>query len=281
MKILLNQKLTRMFKNFKISPDERKLFAKSNSSDYDINNLKGQVRNVIAVENKNLDNSPIQFMPFTSEKIFQISDFNKSGEMLLYREVYEGNIPFMKNEYIYDLNGKLLEELIYDEDDNIIDSVIFKHNIQGQMIEEFRKNYDIRLLAFYDENGYLNKVKEESELQGYGEKFYIIKRENENISEIEIIEDNKLTNKSFYKYDDFGNVRKVEHYNGVGDLLSSELIEYDVENNMLKLTVENKRRATVYSYDYNYDDFGNWINFKFYVNGEFNSETNRKIQYYQ
>ena len=112
MKILLNQKLTRMFKNFKISPDERKLFAKSNSSDYDINNLKGQVRNVIAVENKNLDNSPIQFMPFTSEKIFQISDFNKSGEMLLYREVYEGNIPFMKNEYIYDLNGKLLEELI-------------------------------------------------------------------------------------------------------------------------------------------------------------------------
>lgn len=270
-----------MFKNFKISPNERKLFAKSNSNDYDINNLKGQVKNVIAVENKNLANSSIQFMPYASEKIFQISDFNKSGEMLLYREIYEGNIPFMKKEYKYDLDGKLLEELIYDEDNNIIESVIFKHNIQGQMIEEFRKDYDIRLLAFYDENGYLNKVKEESELQGYGERFYLIKRENENISEIETTKDNKLINKSFYKYDNLGNVIKVEHYNGKEDLLSTELIEYDFENNMSKLTVENKRRATVYSYDYNYDDFGNWINFKFYVNGEFNLESNRKIEYYQ
>lgn len=270
-----------MFKNFKISPDERKLFAKSNSNDYDINNLKGQVKNVIAVENKNLDNSTIQFMPFAFEKIFQISDFNKSGEMLLYREVYEGNIPFIKKEYIYDLNGKLLEELIYDEDDDIIETVIFKHNNKSQMIEEFRKDWNIRLLAFYDENGYLNKVKEESHLQRYGEKFYVIKRENENIYEIETTEDNELINKSFYKYDNFGNVIKAEHYNGVGDLLLTELIEYDVENNKSKITYQNSFRTTIYSYDYSYDNFGNWINNKFYVNGEFDSESNRVIQYYQ
>ena len=42
MKILLNQKLTRMFKNFKISPDERKLFAKARSAKKNVEQNKGE-----------------------------------------------------------------------------------------------------------------------------------------------------------------------------------------------------------------------------------------------
>ena len=249
-----------MFKNYKISPDERKLFAKSDSNDFDKNNLKGKVKTVIAVENKIQDNTIMQFMPFASRQLFEISSFNKNGEMLEYKEVYQGNILYMKKEYLYDENGQLKEENIYDEENEIIETVTFKHNSIGQMVEEFREDYDILLTAFYDENGQLEIVKDKSELQGYGEKTYILKREKtqrENISEIETIKNDKLYSKSFYKYDSLGNVIMTEHCDQNNDLISSELIEYDTKNNMSKLTVKDTRRTTEYSYDYKYDSFEN------------------------
>jgi hypothetical protein len=272
-----------MFKNYKISPDERKLFSKSNSNDLDKNNLKGKVKTVIAVENKIQDKTIMQFMPFASRQLFEISNFNKKGEMLEYKEVYKGNILYMKKEYLYDENENLKEENIYDEENEIIETVTFKHNSIGQMIEEFREDYDILLTAFYNENGQLEIVKDKSELQGYGEKTFIIKREEtqpENISEIETIQNDKLYGKSFYKYDSLGNVIMTEHRDEQNDLISSEFIEYDTKNNISKLTVKDTRRTTEYSYDYNYDSFENWINSKFYVNGELNLETIREIEYY-
>lgn len=271
-----------MFKNFKISPDERKLFAKSDSNDLDKNNLKGKIKTIIAVEIKEQQNNPMQFMPSAQKPLFEISDFNEKGEMVTYREVYQGNILFMKKEYVYE-NNNLTKELIYDENENLIETVSFKHNSKNLMTEEFRKDYDIKLNAIYDENNQLQKVTDKSELQGYGEKIYNIKRNPnnlENITEISLFQNDELSQVSKYKYDERGNVIEVEHISANNEPISAELIDYDKNDNIIKLSSKNKRRTTEYSYEYQYDSFGNWIKFKFYINGDFSQETKREIHYY-
>lgn len=272
-----------MFKNYKISQDERKLFAKSESNDFEKNNLKGKVKTIIAYDNKIKDDTVTQFLPFSTPQLFEISNFNENGEMIEYKEVFKGNVLYIRKEYLYDENEKLKEEIIYDEENEIIETITFKHNIKGQMIEEYRDDEDVLITAFYNENGLLEIVKNKSDSQSYGEKTFIIKRENtnaENISEIETIINNELYNKSFYEYDSLGNVIITKHFDKNNYLYISEVIEYDSINNILKLTVKDSRRTTEFAYEYIYDNFENWINSKFYVDGELDSETIREIEYY-
>lgn len=272
-----------MFKNFKISPDERQLFARPHSNDLDKNNLKVAVKTIIAVEIKDQINSTMQFMPFAQKSILQISDFNKNGEMISYREVYQDQTLFMRKEYLYDNNNNLTKEITYDENENLMETVCFKHNSKNLMVEEYREDYDITITAFYDEYNQLIQVTDKSELQGNRDKIYNIKRDEnnlENIVEINVFQRGKFSQVSKYQYDNNGNVIKVEHTNSDNSPISSELIEYDENDNIIKLTSKNSRRITEYSYVYKYDSFGNWTNSKFYINGNFNQETKREIHYY-
>ena len=125
-----------MFKNFKISPDERKLFAKSNSNDYDINNLKGQVKNIIAVENKNLDNN--------------------------IRLINNLLMKLIKNCY------KLIisDALINDNVKNFLN--ISKSTKKTIFIKNtFQKFKDVKAIRYHDENEFLNQVKKDIELNNF------------------------------------------------------------------------------------------------------------------
>ncbi|MFV8441859.1 hypothetical protein [Flavobacterium sp. LB2P44] len=267
-----------MFKNYFLSPDDRGLFSPVNSTDHFKNNLKGKVKTVINTKNK-FSNLP--FAP-TQKQMFEISEFDERGELTSYRETDQRDQLYLKKEYLYE-NGLLKSELVFDEDDMVVEAVYFKHNSQNLMIEEFRKDYDVLLTGIYDDSGYLKVVKQFSELQGDDREFKIFRDSNTktNITEIEIYDKNNLSRKSNYKYNSRNNVASTESFSPNGDTFSTEEIQYDDNDNILKLVHKDKRRTTEYSYRYDYDKLGNWIKFEFAVNGEVKSESKREIRYYQ
>jgi Mg/Co/Ni transporter MgtE len=139
------------------------------------------------------------------------------------------------------------------------------------------------LTGIYDDSGYLKVVKQFSELQGDDREFKIFRDSNtkNNITKIEIYDKNNLSRKSNYKYNSRNNVAFIESFSPNGDTFSTEEIQYDDNDNILKLVRKDTRRTTEYSYRYDYDKLGNWITFEFTVNGEVKSESKREIRYYQ
>lgn len=271
-----------MTKECKISPDYNKMFSNPNKTDIQNNNLRGNIKTVIAIKTKIDDNNKMESIPFwkSTNNLFEISSFDKNGTLINYREVYKDNILHMKMEYDFDGRNNLIEERTLNENKKIINTVNFKYNSIGQTIEEYRKETDILFTAIYNNSGILEKVINKSQLQGYGEKCYNIKRDSKNniIEVIEIIRDKKI--KTEFEYDFENKLVKLKEYNSKNEMKSFEEMEYDQYQNMTKLTYKEEAYTSVFDYKFEYDDNGNWLTSTVFIDGVLDSKTEREIEYY-
>ena len=235
-------------------------------SDLEKLGFKGKVKSVETIYYYAVEKSGKITKGDTSTKAFYL--FNKQGNLqekltdFYYgsqyktKYVYDSQNNLIQN-YIYDSYGDLdkkiiykndnkgnkIEELIYDENDSLIKKYTYVYDLRGNLKKEFEYNpqgLKSKKTYKYDLKGNLKK-----------EKFY---RSN-----------GELDGKYIYKYDSQGKViakywfttkvwltlkltyKNTYKYNSQGDLIEEILYKNDG-------SIENKR-----SYEYEYDNQGNWI----------------------
>jgi hypothetical protein len=262
----------------KISPDYRNMFSNISKTDYHNNNLKGNVKLIVEHEIKSSLNHFSFNFSVIDDKLFKIAEYNLSGDLIDYREIYEGNVPYMINLFYFDEKNNLIQELTLDDNNSIVETIKYEYDSNGNVIKEYQKETDKLFLATYDLNGLLCKVINKSELQGHSEKTYIIKRElgnNQLISEVIESHNNREFNVLF-KYDSFGNIINIDNNN----YNTKENIEYDSYNNPIKIESKDKRGLVTYKHEYEYDEQKNWIKSTFFIDGTLDRTTFREITYF-
>ena len=262
----------------KISPDYRNIFSNTSKTDSENINLKSNVKLIIEHEIKSSINHFSFNFSGIDNKLFKIAEYNLSGDLINYREVYEDNVPFMSNQFEFDDKKNLIKELTLDDNNSIVETLIYEYDSNSNAIKEYHKETDKLFLATYDLNGLLCKIINKSELQGYGEKTYTIKRDfvgNQLISEVIESHNNREFNVLF-TYDSFGNIINIENNN----YSTKDNIEYDIYNNPIKIESKDKRGIVIYKYEYEYDEQKNWIKSTFYIDGVLDSTTHREITYF-
>lgn len=271
-----------MIKKYKISPNYQNLFPNPEFNDLQNNGLKGNVKKVISVEIDTKDSNPMAFLPFapSNTRLYEISEFDSLGILRNYREVYEGNIPYLKMEYIFDSNNLLIKELTLDENNVVGNTVNFKYNSNRQTIEEYREETDILYTGVYDENGILCRVIYESELQAYEGKCFFLTHDNRN----NIIEVSELRGQNLFvtkfEFNKNNYLIKIQDFNSKKELTSENTLEYDRNNNIIKSISKDKRRTTIYDYEFEYDKNENWLISTLTMNGNLYNQTKREIEYY-
>jgi len=166
-----------------------------------------------------------------------------------------------KKKFIYDVNNNLIEKNTYLSDGVLFEKIIYDYDENNNNIQSKCYKYDFdgkEVLKFmfkskYDKNG--NEIesvhydnlgrKEYTETYKYDEKGLIIEETSDFLR----------TSKKKYTYDDNGNILKVKEYSIKEVLIGEE------------------------TYEYKFDNKGNWIVRLFFINGKPNFIEEREITY--
>ena len=160
----------------------------------------------------------------------------------------------------YDLDGNLIKTKTYDSGDNLIHHSTLKYDAQGNVIEksvtDVLLNSGYRIINEYNVNG---KLKQRFKYSLEGELLTVSKYAYKKRKFFHTMKDKKDGSqfKQVYKYDAGKNLIGLNTYDNEGDLIGKR------------------------SYDYIYDDFGNWITQKCRSYGKLHTVMEREIEYYK
>ena len=188
---------------------------------------------------------------------YKIINYNSDGNITYFfheTRTYDAdgkeieNISYDKNEniekrttYEYDANGKNIEEINYNKDDKIVRREEIEYDADGREIEW--KCYDeygkcsIQRIYTHDEHG--NLIQYDEYFHGY-------------------------TRKDEYKRDENGNTIKSVHYDSDGDITKIYEYEYDEMGREIKCVRYDDDETVAYWCEYEYDEWGREIKFKSY-----------------
>lgn len=192
-----------------------------------------------------------------------IYKYDSIGKLIEQDNHNEFKVPSLssKKKFIYDVNNNLIqkntylpdglifEKIIYDydENNNNIQSKCYKYDFDGKEVLEFmfkskydKKGNEIEKVS-YGKNG----KKEYTETYKYDEKGLMV----------EAASDFLMPSKKIYKYDNSGNILKVNEYSSKGVLIREE------------------------TYEYKFDKTGNWILRIYFINGKPDCIEEREITY--
>lgn len=199
--------------------------------------------NVLIKYNRNGD--WIEYRSFTSEgnkSWSELPRFDKKGNMTLRNDYSYTNYDstlVRRYESRFDRKGNLIESIRYNGKDSITHKYFNKYDSKGNLIESFTYNSTDSLLrktiSIYDENNNLMDVNSFIAPKKHSiTKFKY--NNNSKQSEKHIYNsDNLLETKTLYEYNNMGHWKEVRIYNSNDEL---------IENN---------------SFDYEYDEKGNWV----------------------
>lgn len=292
---------------------------KNNQTDNDLskNNLNGNVKSVtsLSYEAKNYDGKLVKG-DNVSEGLFEgntVEIYNNTGYLLEEKNFYYDGSVYLSVLYSYDEKGKLVnrsnfnhgkkgysKEFEYDENGNMINEYdltptgiaqrnwAYKYDKKGNNIERsytyfLDESNDFKTLYEYDNDG--NKV-QESTYDKYGIQNTIIfyKHDtNGNLIEEKVYSKSDLFYTNEFKYDSKGNILEDIQTTSENEKIKISN-KYDSNGNLIskiRISSQNKEYDFNYSYQYDYDNLGNWIKRVKFTNGKPQFIRERTIEYYK
>jgi YD repeat-containing protein len=240
---------------------------KSDGEKYD---LKGAVKSVRISSFKavgNLDDikQGIQLNSFPHSN--NLTLFNESGKIT--EEIYFNLDDSLRFKYVltYDENERLIRNESFHDDYSERTRTNYKYDEQGKLIEEvhyariLKKTTGLILnhkkTFSYDENGNLIEENFSNGNPYFDQKKTYKFDDNANLTnQLDLDADGQLKDKSMYKYDEHGNKTEFT-YRDVGGAITTFLYKYDANGNLIEEGTKGSSIKT--SYEYDYDNQGNWI----------------------
>jgi hypothetical protein len=277
-------------------------------NDWASDGLQGKVKRLIVKEFV-LINDTLQ------EKVLlesSIRYYNEYGYLTEINEFDDRDSLTQKQVFVYSKNRHKLEELLYDEDEKLIEKTISKLNAMGNptqstvtdargIVQQKNKyeydekdrltrhsGYDAkgklseRYYYLYNEKGVLNQYLSFSE---YENKKIVYKYDaNKNPIEMMVYDTktNAFLEKIVQKFDHRKNVIETSYWNEKNDFKSSVSYKYDEKDNLLEYKVLDAEKTIrdVFTFVYQYDTRNNWVSQTASKN-EDKQITERIIEYYE
>ena len=160
----------------------------------------------------------------------------------------------------YDLSGNMIKEVSYNADGSISDTVEFKYDKEGRLIEK-TSNAIIHKYE-YDKDGNLTKETTYSmsgTIEQVSEYVYEYAPSGQISTRKELNSSGELTSRIEYEYDSSGHRIKETFFRENTDLLVPSTIEseYDTSGNIVKESYKYEIESNNFSIEYTYDASGN------------------------
>jgi len=190
----------------------------------------------------------------------RVNTINEKG-VLINGEKYNSEGKIIENwNYLYDDNGNMIEVTYYDNDSVFTGKQVNKYDKNNNLTEYYYQNSKGKVTNRdtykYFKNG---KIKEEHRYKS----------------------DGTLRDRRTYEYDDNGNEIIDKAYKADGSIMIYKS-EYDKMNNIIENYWINEKGEQTHqtSFEYVYDENGNWITKRRSSNGVLGMIWERKIEYY-
>lgn len=190
----------------------------------------------------------------------------------------------------YDRNNKIKEAKMFDPDNNEIMKVTYDYSKDGKEIDTKVENksinitYSEKVIKTYNNANQLvsTKTLQDGKLRSI---ISIKDSANQKITEEKLLDsDGKLKSKTIKKFDKKNNLLEKSEYGGpdAKDLEFKVIFKYNERNHPVEVTKYNNDGSTEYkdSSEYVYDKIGNWIKRTDFSDGEIDTVTERKVEYY-
>ncbi len=214
-----------------------------------------------------------------------VQNYDKMGNVIeSYREMIDGEEKTIRDRktWEYDKKGRKIKHTRYREGDPLI-IYQYEHDQEGNMTKEIAMlpdgTIDSETVNVYEagnhieQNGYFNGKLNYKWLYKYDEKGNRIEFGHTGA-------DGVVYKKTVYTYDENGNkIQELEYRDGVGGTKTT--FEYDDHRNLIRevqLTGSGEVIQTI-SYDYTYDDTGNWVKKIRLLDGEGMQKIERSYEY--
>ena len=234
----------------------------------------------------------------------------ENGELKSRENLFDSNIS---SYMIFDKNEKVIENGQYERDGSLYEKTIYERNEDGVAQKAMKKNSSDELKSYwtyeydsndnmiavktydsennltniqsnkYDENGNNIEMLLKSPDSENGWKYvYKYNFDNKKIEQFRYKPDGSLKDRRTYSYDKDGNENLQFKFNPDGSFMKF-VSEYDEMDN---LTVQNwfneqDEQTHQTSFEYVYDEYGNWISKRRSSNGELGMVWERQIEYYE
>lgn len=251
-------------------------------------------------------------------KQYKLSDKVKSLKATTYKavekfgEIEKGDIipSFENKQLVFNLEGKITEENLYDSDGGLLHKDEYKYDMKGIIIEINRYDSDGSLFEktlskndekgnlvesnIYDSDGNLSskivfKCDKEGKINEYNiydsdgnlEQKYLIKYDKEG-NQVELnLYDSDGSHSTKNKYDEKGNQVEMIVYRSDGSFSYNNLYKYDKKGNLTEnISVDKLDQKWEYKYEYEFDNKGNWIKKIEFLNNMPRVIIEREIEYF-
>ncbi len=212
---------------------------------------------------------------------------------LVKRIDFDKGIENYKEVLSYDKNRNKIERKVYLKDSNgefyLEIRSLYKYDNEGNLVEksdfEFEEVLQLRNTRKYDSRGNLSEnihYKSDGSLSRRVVNKFDIR--NNKIERLEYDSDDIIESKNQYKFDVSGNEIEDKDFDSDGTLYSIKNRRYDENGNIIesvfKTPNNDKIRKHDYSWEYEYDEYKNWIKRVQYINEEPFETRERKFEYY-
>ena len=234
----------------------------------------------------------------------------ENGELKSRKNLFDSNIS---SYMVYDKNEKVIENGKYERDGSLYEKTIYERNDEGVVQKAMKKNSSDELKSYwtyeYDSNDNMISVKtydSDKNLTNIQSNKYdengnniemILKRpgnkngwryvykynfDKKKIEQFRYKPDGSLKDRRTYAYDKDGNENLQFKFNPDGSFMKF-VSKYDEMNNMTVQNWFNEQDEQTHqtSFEYVYDESGNWISKRRISNGELGMVWERQIVYYE
>ncbi|MAB47576.1 MAG: hypothetical protein CMC05_02990 [Flavobacteriaceae bacterium] len=234
----------------------------------------------------------------------------ENGELKSRENLFESDLSSYK---VYDKNEKIIEMGQYEIDGSIYETTLYERDGNGKALKAMQKNSSGELKGYwtytYDDNDNMIEVKTydssdnlvKIQSNKYDEKgnnvemilkspesengwkyIYKYNFDNKLVERFRYKPDGSLKDRRTYSYDKDGNENLQFKFNPDGSFMKF-VSEYDEMNNMTVQNWFNEQDEQTHqtSFEYVYDENGNWISKRRSSNGELGMVWERQIEYYE
>jgi len=198
--------------------------------------------------------SEIEIEPY----LYNVTGYDHHGNITLEVSQSADFSTTSKSERKYDAEGRLTEEIIWDENDEIMERTTYERDENGRILRHLEHyldgSFDITHYTYDDEGNLIEKVTitDEDETEGR-EKFHF--ENGKLVKSEEFDEENKLITSSEYVFDDHGNLIEQKNKTLEGGNTSLRY-EYDENNHRTMQMQYNEIGRLIEKISYTYDENG-------------------------
>ena len=257
----------------------------------------------LSAQTENNSLKPIKKM--VKEISYRVQD----GKLKKRKDLFNSNIS---SYMVYDKNEKIIETGKYERDGSIYEKVFYERNENGKAIKALKKNSENEIKSYwtyeydsnqnaievntynseniltkiqsnkYDENGNnIEMILKAPESENGWKYVYKYNSDNKKIEQFRYKPDGSIKDRRTYNYNNDGNEFEQFQHKPDGTIMKY-VSEYDEMDNLINHTWYDEQGNQTHqtSYEYVYDENGNWITKKSSSKGVLSMVYERQIEYH-